>query len=107
MSPSKQILVIGVGSIGERHVRCFQRTCRASVSIVETNPELRHSVQSRYGIEAAFDSLDAALANSFDAAVICTPANLHVPQAIQCARRGIHLLIEKPLSIDGSRTHEL
>jgi predicted dehydrogenase len=101
------VLVIGVGSIGERHVRCFQRTGRASVSIVETNQELRHTVQSRYGIEAAFDSLDSALATSFDAAVICTPANLHVPLAIQCAQHDIHLLIEKPLSIDGSGVHEL
>jgi predicted dehydrogenase len=105
--PSRRILVIGVGSIGERHVRCFQRTARATVSIVETNGELRREIQARYGIEEAFEDTESALRNPFDAAVICTPANSHIPLAIQCARRGLHLLIEKPLSTTQSGMEEL
>jgi predicted dehydrogenase len=107
MSASKRILIVGVGSIGERHVRCFQRTGRASVSIVETNPALRAEVAARYRIADAFDGLEAALTGEHDAAVLCTPAHLHVPLAIQCARQGLHLLIEKPLSIDLDRIDEL
>ncbi len=107
MSASKRILVIGVGSIGERHVRCFQRTGCASVSIVETNPVLRAEVAARYGIAEAFDGLEAAWAGNYDAAVLCTPAHLHVPLAIQCARRGLHLLIEKPLAVGLERIDEL
>ena len=107
MSASKRVLVIGVGSIGERHVRCFQDTGQAAVSIVETNAQLRADIAGRYRVDAAFESLAAALDASFDAAVICTPADVHVPMAIECARRGMHLLIEKPLSIDRARVDEL
>lgn len=94
-----KILVIGVGSIGERHVRCFQKTGRAEISICELNSELRTQIQERYALREAFGDLDAALADRPDAAVICTPAHLHIPMARQIASAGISLLIEKPLSI--------
>jgi len=92
------ILIIGVGSIGERHLRCFQQTGRVRVSICETNAELRQSVASRYGVESAYGDLDAALAHQFQAAVVATPAATHLPIALKAAQRGLHLLIEKPLS---------
>ena len=33
-------LIIGCGSIGERHLRCFQKTGRSSVIACDTNPAL-------------------------------------------------------------------
>ncbi len=104
----KQILVIGGGSIGERHVRCFQNTGRATVSLCEINEDLRTSVANRYHLQQTFDSLDEALATAtFDAAVVCTPANLHVGMALQLASKGCGILIEKPLSVSIDGTHEL
>ena len=35
-----------------------------------------------------------------EAAVICTPAHLHIPMATKLAEQGTHLLIEKPLATD-------
>lgn len=98
-----RVLVIGVGSIGERHLRCFQTTGRADVSFVEVQPALRTTIAERYQVSGAFDSLDAALASPPDVAVICTPAPLHIPQATRFAEAGIPILIEKPLSttLDG------
>lgn len=93
------VLVIGVGSIGERHLRCFLQTGRVRASFCETNETLRQTIRERYGVEGAHARVEDALAGgSFDAAVICTPAPLHIPIALQLADAGIHLLIEKPLS---------
>ena len=36
-NPRHRVLVIGVGSIGERHLRCFQQTGRCQLSFVEIN----------------------------------------------------------------------
>jgi predicted dehydrogenase len=95
----RDILVVGTGSIGERHVRCFQRSRRAKISICEPNAELRNTVAKRYNVEQAFSELDRALEErAFDAAVICTPAHVHVPIAQNLAEHGINLLLEKPLS---------
>ena len=42
-----------------------------------------------------------------DAAIITTPVHLHVPIAIECAKRNVHYFCEKPLSIDGESAAEL
>ena len=96
-NPHHRVLVIGVGSIGERHLRCFQRTGRCKLSLVEINDALRQTISQRYGVRG-FSSFDEAVAPRPSVAVVCTPAHLHVPMATQLAEAGIHLLIEKPLS---------
>lgn len=98
-----RVLIVGTGSIGERHLRCFQNTHRVEVAFCEPLEQRRKDVQDRYQVRSAYVTLDDALQSSFDAAVICTPAPFHIPQALQLAARGIHLLIEKPLStsLDG------
>lgn len=92
-----KVLVVGVGSIGERHLRCFLSTGRAEAVFVEVNPTLRQSIAERYGVPG-FASLDEALATQPTLAVIAVPAHLHIEIATQLAERGLHLLIEKPLS---------
>ncbi len=97
-----RVLVIGVGSIGERHARCFQKTGRATVGVVDVNAALRDDVARRYGVPG-FADLGGALAAGFDAAVIATPAHLHLEIARRLAGAGLDLLIEKPLgtALDG------
>jgi len=99
MTTDHRVLVIGVGSIGERHLRCFQRTGRCQLGFCEPNESLRSTIAARYGIETPTADLESALSSDqYTAAVIATPAQLHVPIAIRLAEQGIHLLIEKPLS---------
>jgi predicted dehydrogenase len=93
-----KVVVIGVGSIGERHVRCFQGTGRATVSIVEINDTLRATVAGRYGV-AAHASLESALQERPGVAVVAAPAHLHIPLTGQLVSAGVHVLIEKPLSV--------
>lgn len=96
----QSILIIGCGSIGERHLRCFQKTGRCTVAACDTNPTLTSTMAARYQVPV-FESLDAALAaQSFDAAVVCTPAHIHLPITRQLLAAGLHVFIEKPLAID-------
>jgi len=92
------VLIVGAGSIGERHLRCFQATGRAELSLVEIDAAKRRAMIERYSISNIFNALEAALAARPDVAVIATPAPSHVPLAIRLAEAGIHVLIEKPLS---------
>ena len=98
-----KVLVIGVGSIGERHVRCLQRTGRTEIAICEINGELRQRVAERYDLAEVYAQLEDALQGDFQAAVVCTPAHLHVDMAMRLVHRHVDLLIEKPLStkLDG------
>lgn len=111
MTHKHSVLIIGVGSIGERHLRCFQATGRADVLFVEINDGLRKQISERYGVQS-FASLDAALSHRPDSdpqqasrskvAVVATPANQHIQVAQRLAEADFHLLIEKPLSTSGA-----
>jgi predicted dehydrogenase len=107
VSQKKSIVVVGTGSIGERHLRCLLATGRAEVSICEVNPSLRAVMAERYPVKNVFDAYDAAVASRPDAVVICTPAHLHVSLAAQAAKNGVHVLIEKPLSTTLAGVDEL
>ncbi len=96
----KKVLVVGTGSIGERHTRCILATNRAEVSICEINDNLRKKIAANYNIKHSYADLTSALEAEHDAIVIATPAHLHIPMAQQAAESGLHLLIEKPLSIN-------
>ncbi len=93
-----RVLVVGVGSIGERHVRCFQKCGAASVSICEVNRSLREEIANRYQIEHHYADVRDALQDEHDAVVVAVPAHLHITISQQAAEAGLHLLIEKPLS---------
>lgn len=102
-----RILVVGGGSIGERHIRCFLATGRVEAAICDTNVERRKQLVDRYPLAASFSSLDESASFAPEIAVVATPAHLHVEQAIWLAERGVHLLIEKPLSTTFELVDEL
>ena len=98
MTAARKVLIIGAGSIGRRHARCFRATGQSVVSVCEVDARRRRQVAEECAAERAYAELDEALADPPDAAVIAVPAPLHVSMAIRLAEVGAHLLIEKPLS---------
>jgi len=108
MSNTKtSVLIVGVGSIGARHVECFDRAGDVQVSICEVDACQRQRVQKEFAIERAFADLEAALAEPHDAIVVATPAQCHIAVAQQAAESGLHLLIEKPLSVSTEGVQQL
>ncbi len=59
----------------------------------------------KYGVATSPNWADAL--REVDAVVICTPAPLHVPIALQTLKQGRHTLIEKPLSHSLENVDEL
>lgn len=108
MSRSKHnVLVIGAGSIGERHIRCFQGTQRADVAVAEVNDGLRKTIMDRYGLTEGFNDYRDAINAKSDCAVIATPAPLHIPMACKLADAKMSVLIEKPVSVSLDGVEEL
>lgn len=100
------VIVIGAGGIGERHVRCFQ-SVGAHVGIVETNAERRNDVAVRYGCEAFASWEEARASRDWQSGVVASPAPWHVPIARELAGAGLNVLIEKPLALDMAGVDEL
>jgi predicted dehydrogenase len=93
-----KLLIVGGGSIGERHLRCFQQVGAGHVALCETSAPRRQEIADHYGVAEAFGSVEESARRNWDAAVICTPAHLHVPHARLLLPRTAALLIEKPLA---------
>jgi predicted dehydrogenase len=104
---SIRVLVIGAGSIGERHIRALRQIDGTSVSLVDPRQERAQQIANRYGCVSRFTDIGSVPFESFDAAVIATPAASHVEIATLCVERGMHVLIEKPLSATLAGTDRL
>lgn len=100
-----EFLVIGCGSIGQRHIRNL-KLLGHNVSGVDSESVRADQVAKKYNIDIFYD-LRSALKKRFDGVLICTPTRFHVPFALQIASKGMHLFIEKPLSDRIERTEEL
>jgi len=101
------ILIAGAGSIGERHVRCFQSTGRVDVAVCELDAERCRLIAQRYGISRSFTTWAEALTMQPAAVVLATPAHLHIPMTMQAVQQGCHVLIEKPLAVTTDGLDEL
>jgi predicted dehydrogenase len=107
MSATHRVLVVGGGSIGERHVRCFAATGRAELWLCELDPSVRQAVAGRYPVAASYERIETGIDARPHVVVIATPAHLHVPMARVAVEGGAHVLIEKPLSISLAGVEEL
>ena len=104
---SDAILIVGCGSIGERHLRCFQRTGRAAVSVCDTNLPLLQRIAGQYNAPALTDFRAALEQHGYDGIVVATPAHTHVALAKIALDHGAGVFIEKPLSTSLEKTEEL
>lgn len=98
-----KVLVIGCGSIGRRHAH-NARVLGAEPVVCDLDGARAQEVAAGLGVPRHYtDYREAVEAEGVDAAVVATPTALHVPVATDLAKRGIHLLVEKPLSdsLDG------
>ncbi|MFK7160465.1 Gfo/Idh/MocA family oxidoreductase [Marinospirillum sp. MEB164] len=91
----KRALIVGLGSIGHRHLRLLREEM-PSIDILV----LRSSNCSQplpYGAQCTQD-IDDACAYKPQIAIIASPAPFHIKIAKKLAEHGVHLLIEKPIS---------
>lgn len=89
-----KFLIVGYGSIGKRHSNNLKNIFGNKGKIIIS----REPGQEPVPEFETFFNLKDALSQKPEAAVIAVPTNLHIPIALKCARAGLHLFIEKPLS---------
>src|SRR5512145_2769917 len=89
--------VIGVGYLGRFHAQKYASLPEAQlVAVVDANAETRERVAAETGCRAVADY--AAILGEVDAVSIATPTPLHYPIARACLERGVHVLVEKPIT---------
>lgn len=106
MHSTSHIGIVGFGSIGKRHLRIVKKYFpEIEVTLIRRKSHSYNSDQ--LCADNVVYSLDKAVDLGIQAAIIASPATLHIDQSVQLAKSGIHLLVEKPLSVDLSQTDSL
>jgi predicted dehydrogenase len=93
-----RIGVLGAGLIGRRHIDTIL-ACPDEAELVGVADPVLGPDKHPY-VKAPFFRTPDELYDKAkpDSVVIATPNNLHAPQGIDCARRGLHFIIEKPVT---------
>ena len=90
-------LIIGCGSIGERHLHNIKKIGIKDIGILDINKIRVNNLSKKYSVKKFYD-LDSALSFKPDFSIICTLPESHIPIASSCINSHSHVFIEKPLS---------
>jgi predicted dehydrogenase len=107
-----KFLICGLGSIGKRHLNNLERLgvpCK-NIAIYRTRKgavNFGDDALNNHGGHPLFNNLKEALSFGADVALVTNPTSLHIPVALECAKAGCHLFIEKPLSHNMDDLEEL
>ena len=100
------LAIVGLGSIGRRHLRLISEI-RPDIKIIVVRSGHGSACDEEKMAVKVTDSIGDAIKEGIQAAIISSPATLHLKQSLELAKNGIHLLIEKPISHTSDRVKEL
>ena len=99
--------LIGAGGISDTHARAAAAIDDVRlVAVYGTNHAKAAALAAAHGADAC-ETLDGLLAQAPDFVIIGSPSGVHAEHAIAAVRRGVNVLVEKPLDTTTARIDEL
>jgi predicted dehydrogenase len=94
------LAIIGTGYWGRNYVRILEELSDSNVHVVcDAFVDRLHAIGQLFPNIELTTSIETALDHpGVEAAIVCTPAATHRAVAEQCLARGVHVLVEKPLT---------
>jgi 2-hydroxy-4-carboxymuconate semialdehyde hemiacetal dehydrogenase len=95
-----KIVLAGAGAFGKKHLDGIKNIDGVEcVAVVGRELAPTQAVADKYGIAHVTTELAEALElPDVDAAILCTPTQMHAAQAIECMEAGKHVQVEIPLA---------
>jgi predicted dehydrogenase len=101
-----RVAVIGVGHLGQIHARLLSQVEAAElVGIVDPSEAARSRIAAELKVPAFADHQE--LLGRIDAAIVAAPSRLHHAVASDLLRHGVHVFVEKPLTLNIGDADEL
>ena len=98
--------VVGVGYLGRFHAQKYAQLADSKlVAVADASPETAQRVAAELSVEAVSDYRE--LLGRVDAISIAVPTPLHHAVACEALRRGVHVLVEKPIATTLAEAREM
>jgi UDP-N-acetyl-2-amino-2-deoxyglucuronate dehydrogenase len=92
--------IVGCGHIAKKHADAIHNIEDARlVAVCDKIPESMEYYKDKYGVTAYTDLLEMLKNNDIDIINICTPSGFHANIAVEAAKAGKHIVVEKPISL--------
>lgn len=103
-----RLAVLGCGAVAQiNHLPAIAASERAeTVAVVDADAGRAQAIARRFGVPV-FATDWREILDRVDAAVVALPNNLHAPVAIDLLRRGIPVLVEKPMALSVAECDEM
>ena len=104
--------IIGIGNMGSGHAcRVADGECPDFVlaAVADINPARKEWAEKRLGEKVVFfDNAEQMLDSGLiDACIVATPHYAHPTLAIECMKRSIHVMVEKPAGVYTKQVREM
>jgi predicted dehydrogenase len=102
MKTATKVCLVGAGRAGQVHAESLVQHLPEGklVALVDQDAAALQKMGDRFGVEARFSSLEAAIDGvAFDAVVITTPTFTHRDLAATATTSGKHVFCEKPMAL--------
>ncbi len=98
--------VVGVGYLGKFHTEKYATIPGSQlIGVADSNLDQATRVAAQYGVNAFADY--RALLGQVDAVSIVAPTTLHHPIAKEFLQQGVHVLVEKPITVTLEEAQDL
>lgn len=98
----------GAGFIINIHARAAQKNGAELAAVVERFADKAAPFAKKFRIKKQYETIEQMLAaGGVDALVIGTPNFLHAPQAVAALEAGVHVMVEKPMAMNGAEAERM
>ena len=99
MNEPLRAAIIGVGAMGQHHIRVYREIANVElVGFADADEVTRASIERRHHVKGYASYGDLFDQAKPDLVTVAVPTVLHLEVAAVAIRRGIHVLIEKPIA---------
>lgn len=107
--PKLRIAIIGCGGIAQTHIEALRRIPEAEiVAGVDILPERLKVMEEKHGVTALYADWKKMLKEvKPDAVSVCTPNGVHAAPAIDAAKAGCHVIVEKPMAMNPDECNKM
>jgi len=109
MTKPLKVGIIGVGTIGQAHLRAFTAHKESKVvAIADINKKALDASSKKFKVDKTFtDYQDLLALDEVEAAVVCTPPFVHAKIVCDAASAGKHVLCEKPMALNSREAEKM